>query len=143
MSMSTELNPCPECTESVSAAVTLYRGRRTGRCWASCDASPTHGPWRNYQHPARNSHAEAAAEWNAWATAQTNIVHEVYQKQPVDAETGRFVCTKTQPMRPTPYGNSPDRWMHPDAKDTGRESAHFDFYHCPNCGLNFSVEVAD
>lgn len=74
---------------------------------------------------------------------------EVYQRrcygtpQAIDRESGRFICSKTQPMRPTPYGNSPERWMHPDAKDTGRESAHFDFYHCPNCGLNFSVEVAD
>lgn len=63
--------------------------------------------------------------------------------QPKDATSGRFICTKTETMRPMPYGNAPARWMHPDAKDTGRESAYFDFYHCPNCGLNFSVEVAD
>ena len=63
--------------------------------------------------------------------------------QPIDTASGRFVCTKEQPMRPMPYGNAPRLWIHPDAKDTGRESAYFDHYHCPHCALSFAVEVAD
>ena len=64
-------------------------------------------------------------------------------EQPFDAASGRFVCTKQMPMRPMRGANTPELWMHPDARDTGRESAYWDYYHCPNCGLNFSVEVAD
>jgi hypothetical protein len=63
--------------------------------------------------------------------------------QPIDGASGRFICTRAQPMRPVPHGNSPARWIHPDAKDLGFDDAHFDHYLCPNCSLRFKVEVAD
>jgi hypothetical protein len=63
--------------------------------------------------------------------------------QPIDAESGRFICTREQPMRPVHYGNSPARWMHPDAKDLGFDDPYRDHYLCPHCGLRFSVEVPE
>ena len=61
------------------------------------------------------------------------------QGQPVDAETGRFFCTKEMPMPDVHSG----QWIHRDAKDDGINDPYYDGYICPNCGHHFKVEVAE
>lgn len=51
----------------------------------------------------------------------------------------RNVCTSENPM---PKGDK-GLWSHPYAVDTGRDSAYYDYYHCPICKENFKVEVPE
>lgn len=60
--------------------------------------------------------------------------------QPKDEASGRFICTPEHP-RPRDIGST--RWLHPDAKDTGKDDPYWDHYECPNCKMEFSVEVAE
>lgn len=51
----------------------------------------------------------------------------------------RSVCTAANPM---PL-NAPGLWVHPDAKDDGRNDPYYDHYICPHCKTRFHVEVAE
>lgn len=53
--------------------------------------------------------------------------------------TERYVCTKAAPWDKA----KGVRATHPDAEDVGECSdGCCDYYKCPNCGLRFTVEVA-
>ncbi len=57
--------------------------------------------------------------------------------QPVDGESGRYICTEFQPR---PKGAN-GRWMHPDAKVVGShdpgDGGDCDDMRCPHCGMLF------
>lgn len=59
---------------------------------------------------------------------------------PRDKESGRLICSSEKPL-PKEL-QSGHRAMHPEAVDDG-DSAHYDYYRCPACGIRFSVEVPE
>lgn len=60
---------------------------------------------------------------------------------PRDKESGRLICTINNPLpKELQKGH---RAMHPEALSVDGPSDHYDYYHCPACGINFSVELSD
>lgn len=49
------------------------------------------------------------------------------------------ICTPLNPWRKSVHG---DHGVHPDAMPT-TDSDYRQWYHCPNCGLDFAVEIAE
>lgn len=65
---------------------------------------------------------------------------ESLNNHPKDEVTGRFICTSDRP-KPPDVGST--LWLHPDAKDTGKNDPYWDHYKCPNCNITFYIEVAE
>jgi len=53
------------------------------------------------------------------------------------ADDKRYICTKTHP-----WDVNKGRAMHPDAFIV-HSGDYYDRYECPNCGLQFDVEVPE
>jgi len=53
----------------------------------------------------------------------------------------RQLCTKENPM-PLSLVNE-GQWSHPNATEQDMDSDYYIYYHCPNCGLDFKVEMPD